>query len=194
MQELEMSVFRNFGKDWALVTAGNMENYNTMTIGWGGLGTLWGRDVATIYVKPIRYTHEFLEKNEYFTVTFFPGEYKKDLSLLGSRSGRDGDKVAATRLTPVAVGESVGFQEACLTLLCRKIYRQDMIREACPRRWRSAGTATRSPTPCMWARSWRSCAEKNILRIRTPAELRRGPFRPIFKALLSPAATAAGRR
>ena len=132
MDALELNVFDVFNKGWALVTAGSMDSFNTMTISWGGLGTLWGKSVATVYVKPVRYTHEFLEKNEYFTLTFFPEEYRKDLSLLGSRSGRDGDKVALTSLTPVAVGESVGFREASLTLLCRKLYRQDMDVSAMP--------------------------------------------------------------
>ena len=97
-------VFQLFNDRWALATAGSMENYNTMTIGWGSMGTLWGpphkgKPVLTIYVSPARYTHTFLEQNDYFTVSFFPEEYRKDLALLGSRSGRDGDKVALTALT-----------------------------------------------------------------------------------------------
>ena len=132
MEELEMKVFEAFAKDWALVTAGSMEHFNTMTIGWGAMGTLWGKSAVTVYVKPVRYTHEFLDANEYFTVCFFPADCKKDLSLLGSRSGRDGDKVAETALTPVAVEGSVGFAQASLTLLCKKIYRQDMDTAAMP--------------------------------------------------------------
>ena len=128
----ELSIFDMFAKQWALVTAGDMDSYNTMTIGWGGMGTLWGKSVVTVYVKPVRYTHEYLDANEYFTVCFFPKDYKKDLSLLGSRSGRDGDKVAETALTPVAVEGSVGFEQASLTILCRKIYRQEMDAAAMP--------------------------------------------------------------
>ena len=92
MEELELKVFEAFARDWALVTAGSMDNFNTMTIGWGAMGTLWGKSAVTVYVKPVRYTHEFLDANEYFTVCFFPADCKKDLSLLGSRSGRDGDR------------------------------------------------------------------------------------------------------
>ena len=121
-----------FDRSWALVTAGDPENYNTMTISWGGLGTLWELPVATVYVKPIRYTHDYLENSDWFTVSFFPEEYRKDLALLGRESGRDGDKVAKTRLTPVAVGESTGFAQASATLLCRKIYRQDLTRDTMP--------------------------------------------------------------
>ena len=131
--KLNVSAFEAFDKDWALLTAGSVgEGYNTMTISWGGLGTLWGKPVATVYVKPIRYTHEFLDANEYFTVSFYPEEYKKALGLLGSRSGRDGDKVAAAGLTPAALEGAVTFQEAKLTLLCKKIDRQDMDTSAMP--------------------------------------------------------------
>ena len=75
MERFDVDAFKVFDKQWALVSAGTPEDYNTMTISWGGLGTLWSRPVATVYVKPIRYTYEYLEKNEYFTVSFFPEEY-----------------------------------------------------------------------------------------------------------------------
>lgn len=100
MMHLEADVFRKFDKQWALVTAGTPEHYNTMTISWGGLGTLWRRPVATVYVKKNRYTFEFMEQNDYFTVSFYPEAQRRALSLLGSTSGRDGDKVAAAGLTP----------------------------------------------------------------------------------------------
>ena len=95
MMHLEADVFRKFDKQWALVTAGTPEHYNTMTISWGGLGTLWRRPVATVYVKKNRYTFEFMEQSDYFTVSFYPEAQRRALSLLGSTSGRDGDKVAA---------------------------------------------------------------------------------------------------
>ena len=132
MKKLTLDIFQAFNDGWALVTAGSPEHYNTMTVSWGSLGTIWSRPIATVYVKPIRYTHEFLDANEYFTVTFFEEKYRQALGLLGSRSGRDGDKVAASGLHPVKVGETVGFQEARTTLLCRKIYRQDMKRDFMP--------------------------------------------------------------
>ena len=119
-------IFSVFDKEWALLTAGGMEDFNTMTISWGGMGTLWGKPVATVYVKPIRYTYEFLEKNEYFTISFFPEEYKNDLLILGTKSGRDMDKLALTGITAKAVASGVGFNEATKTLVCKKIYRQDL--------------------------------------------------------------------
>ncbi len=132
MKNYMEKTFDLYNKGWALITAGTGENFNTMTISWGGLGTLWNKPVATVYVKPVRYTHDFLDKNEYFTVSFFGEEYRQDLAVLGTLSGRDGDKVAKTKLTSVAVGNSVSFKEAKLTLLCKKIYRQDMDKKFMP--------------------------------------------------------------
>lgn len=130
--EFNVNVLEIFNDEWALVTAGTEGNYNTMTISWGGMGTLWGKPVATVYVKPIRYTHRFLDENEYFTVSFYPEQYKKALGTLGTLSGRDGDKVAASGLTPVYLDRAVTFKEATTTLICKKIYRQDMDTAAMP--------------------------------------------------------------
>lgn len=121
-----------FQSDWALVTAGTPENYNTMTIGWGGLGTLWRKPVCTVYVKPCRYTHRFMDANDYFTVSFYKDDYRSALSALGTKSGRDGDKVAEVGFNAVPCGESVTFSQAKTTLLCKKIYRQDMTMDTMP--------------------------------------------------------------
>ena len=133
MKDFIRKAFAVYDKEWALVTAGPVDNYNTMTISWGGLGTLWNKPVATVYVKPLRHTHSFLDANEYFTVSFYDEDYRNDLALLGTLSGRDGDKVAKTGLTAVPAGESTTFTQAKITLLCKKIYRQDMITDTMPR-------------------------------------------------------------
>ena len=117
-------IFEQYDKKWALLTAGNKESFNTMTISWGGLGTLWNKPVATVYVRTSRYTHDFMDDNEYFTVSFFPEDYKKTLGVLGSKSGRDMDKVHDSGLTPKTVDGSVTFEEAEVTLLCKKLCRQ----------------------------------------------------------------------
>lgn len=124
--ELNANIFEQFDKKWALLTAGTEGSFNTMTISWGGLGTLWSRPVATVYVKPCRYTYEFMERNDYFTVSFFPEDYKKGLGLLGSKSGRDGDKLALTSLHAKPLENGMGFAEAELTLVCKKLYFQDL--------------------------------------------------------------------
>lgn len=129
--ELTTDVFHNFFPGNALVTAGNEEDYNTMLIGWGALGTIWGKAAATIYVRDSRYTLEYLEKNDYFTISFFD-YHQEDLHLLGTKSGRDGDKVAKTSLTPVSVDHSMTFKEAKYTLLCKKMYLQKLDEKAMP--------------------------------------------------------------
>ena len=124
--------FQIFDKDWALLTAGDPSHYNTMTIAWGGLGTLWGKPVATVYVRHTRYTHAFMERGDFFTVSFYPESARKALALLGKLSGRDCDKVAASGLTPVFLEHGVTFREARATLVCKKIYRQDLDPAAMP--------------------------------------------------------------
>ena len=119
-------VFRMFNERWGLVTAGTPEDFNTMTIGWGSLGTIWGppmkgKAIVTVYLRESRYTTEYMKKNDLFTVSFFPEEFRRDLGYLGSHSGRDGNKVAATRLTPERLGGSVGFKQAELTFVCKKL-------------------------------------------------------------------------
>ena len=92
---------KRVGGDWALVTAGTeQDGWNTMTIGWGTAGVLWSRPTLTVFVHPWRYTHQFLIDNDYFTVQLFDNVHKPDLGVLGSKSGRDGNKVALTGLTP----------------------------------------------------------------------------------------------
>ena len=136
-QDRQYDVFRMFNDRWALATAGTIDDFNTMTIAWGSMGTIWGpphggKPILTIYVSPARYTCEFLERNDYFTVSFFPEEYRRDLAVLGSRSGRDGDKLAATRLTPVAESNGVDFLEAERTFVCRKLYAHQFEAEQTP--------------------------------------------------------------
>ena len=132
MQTLNLDIFKAFAGDWALLTAGTADNFNTMTISWGGLGTLWNKSVATVYVRPCRHTYGYMEENEYFTVSFYSDAYKEDLKTLGTLSGRDGDKVAKTALTAVPAGNSVSFAQAHTTLVCRKLYAQAMDPAAIP--------------------------------------------------------------
>ena len=130
--EFKMDAFSQFDKKWALLCAGSERHYNAMTISWGGVGTLWSKPVATVYVKPIRYTYQFMEESEYFTISFYPEKYRSALGLMGSRSGRDCDKAAEAGLTPKEASGTVTFEEAEVTLLCKKIYFQDLNTENMP--------------------------------------------------------------
>ncbi|MBR5426377.1 MAG: flavin reductase [Clostridiales bacterium] len=119
-------IFEIYDKQWALLTSGTMEKFNTMTISWGGLGTIWGMPVATVYVRTSRYTHDFMDDNEYFTVSFYPEDMKKTLGILGSKSGREIDKMHMPELTAIEAGKSVSFHEAEVTLVCRKVFKQTL--------------------------------------------------------------------
>lgn len=118
-----------FDEKWALITAGNKESFNTMTASWGGIGELWNKDVCFIFIRPQRYTYEFTEREEYFTVSFLPEEYRKALNFCGRNSGRDCDKAKEAGLTAREFDESMGFEESEITVLCRKLYHQDIAPE-----------------------------------------------------------------
>lgn len=124
---LDKNVFSMIGNQWMLITAGTAARCNTMTASWGGLGVLWNKNVAMTFIRPQRYTFEFVEKNDWFTLSFLEERYRKQLSLCGSKSGRDTDKVKECGFT-VKTGEGGApyFDEAELVLVCRKLYWQDM--------------------------------------------------------------------
>lgn len=126
LDELKFAPFNDLDKNYALLTAGSKDDFNTMTISWGGFGTIWNKPVVTVYVKPIRYTYKFMEDNDFFTVSFYDDKYKKDLLTLGTKSGRDSDKISLTSLNPLYLDNSVSFEEANVTLVCKKIYYQDL--------------------------------------------------------------------
>jgi len=127
---LTMNPYDKIGKEWMLLTAGGEGNYNTMTCSWGHLGCLWNLPTAVCYVRPQRYTREFIDREERYTLCFFSEDYKKALGYLGTHSGRDGDKVAVAGLTPVHGEGYTYFEEADLVLVCRTLYQAPM-QEAC---------------------------------------------------------------
>ena len=129
---MQVDPFTRFEKDWALLTAGTADHFNSMTIGWGSLGTVWNRDVLTVYVRPDRYTWRFLKDSGTFTVSFFPERCRQALTIMGTLSGRDGDKVAAAGLTPRFLPQGITFEEAAETFVCRKIYMAPMAYEDVP--------------------------------------------------------------
>lgn len=126
-KSLHDNVFSMIGDQWMLIAAGDRSRCNMMTASWGGLGVLWNRKVATVYIRPQRYTYEFVEKNKCFSLSFFGPEYRPQLQVCGSKSGRDIDKVKETGLTvKYTPGGTPYFAEAELVLLCRKLYYSDI--------------------------------------------------------------------
>lgn len=116
-------------KQWFLLTSGDYKtgHFNTMTVAWGYFGIMWGKPAAVVVVRPTRYTFEFINKYDTFTLSAFDKKYKKDLLLLGTESGRNGDKIAKTKLNIAASNKVAApcFKEAKLIVECRKIYWDD---------------------------------------------------------------------
>ena len=126
-RDLASGLAHALGGQNALLTAGTAERCNTMTIGWCQVGRLWGLQTCTVYVRPERYTYGFMEENEYFTVSVLPADRKDAMSLCGTKSGRDLDKIKACGLTVrTGAGGALFFEEAELVLVCRKLYAQDL--------------------------------------------------------------------
>ena len=130
INDLKFSPDSLLSRGWFIVSAGDSTNFNEMTISWGAFGTVWALPTVTIYIRNTRYTYQFLENNKYFTLCAFGEEYREKLEFIGTKSGRDIDKVAATGLTPrfTALGTPY-FEEAWLVIECEKIYWNDIDRK-----------------------------------------------------------------
>lgn len=131
--ELKDNFFEAISKEWMLVTAGTKDKFNMMTASWGCIGWLWGKPIAVIFIRPERFTHEFIEANDKLTLSFLGNEtdMRKAYNFCGSKSGRDFDKAAETGLQPVETEcGGVTFEQARLTFECEKLYK-DAIKPEC---------------------------------------------------------------
>lgn len=130
VESLNENFIKDIGSEWMLITAGNSDKLNTMTASWGFTGVMWGKPCAIAAIRPQRYTMEFIEQNEYYTLSFY-GEDKKIHSVCGKKSGRDTDKVAETGLTPVFDTETGApyFEQARMVLICKKLYVSDLEKD-----------------------------------------------------------------
>jgi flavin reductase (DIM6/NTAB) family NADH-FMN oxidoreductase RutF len=136
IREFRGSPSERIGTGWMLVSArdeaADKSNWNTMTASWGGLGVLWGRDVAFVFIRPSRFTYRFVNGASLFSLSFFDESYREALNICGAKSGRDADKAAEAGITPVVFGSpyekaagAVGFNEAREIIVCRKLYAHD---------------------------------------------------------------------
>lgn len=125
LRDFKENVIEIISKEYMLITAGNKDGYNMMTASWGFMGEMWGEDSVAVVIRPERYTMDFIESNDYFTLTFF-GDNKDIHKVCGSKSGRNVDKTALTGLSPVANDNYVYFKEARLVLIIKKKYVQPM--------------------------------------------------------------------
>lgn len=118
--QLELNPFSMIGSESFLLTAGTMNDWNTMTAGWGGLGYIWEEPAAFVFVRESRFTYSFIDRHDRFTLSFFPPEMKDALAFCGTHSGRDTNKAKEAGLTPISLDGAVSFAEANLVFSCRK--------------------------------------------------------------------------
>jgi len=128
-EEWKVNPFKSIGKDWMLITAKKEDKVNTMTAAWGGLGVMWGKNVAYVVIRPQRYTKEFVDAGETFTLSFMSDVNRKETAYLGKVSGRDENKIEKSGLTVKEIDGTPYFEEAKTVLKCKKLYRQEMNAE-----------------------------------------------------------------
>ena len=130
MDGMEIPVYSLWADQWLLLACGDFakNHYNAMTIAWGSLGCMWHKPFVQVVVRPGRYTHEFMEQYDTFTVSAFPPELKPALNIMGTRSGRDTNKMEASGLTAKASKyiKSPSFEEASLIFECKKMYKDHL--------------------------------------------------------------------
>ena len=139
-KELNQNVFSMIGEQWMLVTAGTAERCNTMTASWGGVGIMWGKPVAYVFIRPQRYTKEFIDGTDTFSLSILGEEHRKTLSYLGTVSGRDEDKISKSGLHVEHEGVTPYFEEANTVMVCRKLFTQPLdpagfIDKECDTKW-----------------------------------------------------------
>ncbi len=126
IRDVKDNLVKLIADDWGLVCAGKIENCNGMTVSWGSIGELWGKDVVFAFIRPQRYTKEFMDNEDYFTLCFFDDEYKNALRICGTKSGRDCDKFDLAGLTMAAYGDTFYPNEARIVLKCKKLAVQQL--------------------------------------------------------------------
>jgi flavin reductase (DIM6/NTAB) family NADH-FMN oxidoreductase RutF len=130
IEEFTNKPYTHWEQQWLVLTAGDFvsEKFNCMTVAWGAFGVMWGLPCATVVVRPVRYTYQFIEKYSTFTLCAFPSQYHKALNVIGSRSGRNTNKIDAAKITPTAVDgiAAPAYAEAELIVACRKLYWSDL--------------------------------------------------------------------
>jgi len=122
--ELVKNPFTMIGREWLPITAEKAGKTNTMTASWGGVGVMWGKNVAMIVIRPQRYTKEYIDSSDTLSLSVLDESYRKTYNYLGSVSGRDEDKISKSKLTVAYEGDTPYFEEADTVLVCRKLYAQ----------------------------------------------------------------------
>ena len=123
------NIFKLIGKDWMLVAAQKDGKVNAMTASWGFGGVMWGKNAVVVGIRPQRYTKEFVDNGDTFSITILPESYRETMSYFGTVSGRDEDKIAKTGLTVAHDENTPYFEEGRLVLICKKMYSQEIKEE-----------------------------------------------------------------
>ena len=144
LETMKENPFQLIGKDWMLIAAGNEDKTNAMTASWGGLGVMYGKNVAYVVIRPQRYTKKFVDQEDTFSLNFFDNTYRKTLEYMGTVSGKDEDKIAKSNLSLEKTKNTPYFKEANLVLICKKLFNQPLsvsgiLDEDIKNRWYSKG-------------------------------------------------------
>ncbi|MBS7576574.1 MULTISPECIES: flavin reductase [unclassified Enterococcus] len=128
IDQLNFNPFTKIGKEWFLITAGDsIKNCNTMTASWGTMGVLWHKNIVTVYIRPQRYTKEFINQFTHFSLSFFDASHRKDLNYLGKVSGREKpDKITEANLQPIEIEQTISFKEANYIFIVKKLYHDQL--------------------------------------------------------------------
>lgn len=129
IEQWKENACKAIGKDWMLVAAKKDGKTNAMTASWGGLGVMWGKDAAFVFIRPQRYTKNFIDASDTLSLSFYGEEYREMLNYMGTVSGKDEDKVEKMNLTVELEGETPYFAEAKTVLICRKMYAKELVAE-----------------------------------------------------------------
>lgn len=137
-QSIDGNLIKAIADEYMLISAGDENGFNMMTASWGFMGEMWGSDCAIAMIRPQRYTWEFIENNDYFTLSFY-GNERQIHKICGSKSGRNVNKAELTGLTPIFSDDTVYFEQARLVLICKKQYVQqlqaDCFTDKTPLKW-----------------------------------------------------------
>ena len=128
--EIEGNSIKIFKMDHPIVVFGDINHHNGLTVAWGSIGCLWSKDIATVYVKPTRYSFEFANQCEYFTIMWFDDRKDEINKVFGAKSGRDVNKEQLCNLTPFELDGGVAYKEASLIIVCKKIYQSPLDKNA----------------------------------------------------------------
>ncbi len=129
-EEISKNVFDMIGKEWLLVTAENEGKINTMTASWGAAGIMWAKPTAFVFIRPQRYTKEFVDSSERFSLTVLGDKYRETLNYCGTVSGRDEDKIKNAGLTVVKEDNVPYFDEGNIVFICKKLFAQEIKEES----------------------------------------------------------------